>query len=268
MPEPELVDQGAVAQALLKALQPKITTTAGKSRTGAVALPDFKRKHLETFVPKHVLPDPYTLIHLSHWDNLGGKVPVQYLDAIDEAVELAVENLVHDGVAQRGGTIDDRTFPEDYLLLTQNGLKRVLAGEVRVARSTEDLDTFNGRDFHPALVAASRKLFADGHYSEAIFGGCKRLAEEVRQKSGLVTDGSALMATAFSANTPLLKLNNMSTQTERDEQQGYMHLAMGAMQAVRNPGAHAAAAGIDRKEALEVLSMISLLLRKVDAATV
>jgi uncharacterized protein (TIGR02391 family) len=252
----------------LKALQSKITTTAGKSRTGAVALHEFKRKHLETFVPKQVLPDPLTLMNCHLWDHLRGKVPDQYLDAIDEAVELAVEKLDHDGIAQRGGTIGDQDFPRDYLLLMQTGVKRVLAGEVRVVRSTEDLDAFNDRDFHPALVAASRELFADGHYSQAIFEGCKRLAEEVRKKSGLATDGFALMATAFSANTPLLKLNNMSTQTERDEQQGYMHLAMGAMQAVRNPGAHAAAAAIDRKEALEVLSMISLLLRKVDAATV
>lgn len=265
---PPIVDHGAIAQALLDALRSKISTTSGRPQTGFLDLADFKRKNLEGFVPANVLPDRLTLINHHMWDHLRGSVPHQYLDAIDEAVELAVEKLVHDGIAQRGGTIGNQTFSEGYLLLTRTGVTRAQAGEVRVARSTQDLDAFNERDFHPALVAASRDLFADGHYSSATFEGCKRLAAEVRNKSGLTTDGSPLMSTAFSVNAPILKLNNVATQTERDEQQGYMQLAMGVMLAVRNPGAHAGAGAVTRKESLEVLSVISLLLRKVDAATV
>jgi len=263
----ELVDPATVAKLLLEALKAKMTTR-GKPQTGAVALDGFKWKNLEAFVPKEVLPDPHALVNLFLWEHLRGRVPRQYLDAVDDAVDLAIEEFVHDGIAQRGGTIGSESFPSDYLLLTRKGVQRVLAGEARVPRSTEDLDAFNYRDFHPALVAASRDLFANGHYSSAIFEGCKRLAGEVRNKSHLSTDGSALMSTAFSVNAPMLKLNKLTTQTERDEQQGYMQLAMGVMQAVRNPGAHVPAAPVDRKEALEVLSVISLLLRKVDAATV
>lgn len=265
---PHLVDQGAVAQALLEALQSKISTSSGKRRTGAVELDEFKMEVLERFVPAHALPERFELINLHMWEHLRGKVPKSYLDAMDEAVELAVETLVLQGIAKRGGTVGNLTYGENHLLLTQTGLSRVLSGQVRVIRATEDIDAFDERDFHAALVAASRQLFADGHYSLAIFEGCKCLAGEVRNKSGLNSDGSALMSAAFSANAPKLKLNNGVTVTDRDEQQGYMQLAMGVMQALRNPGAHAGASVIGRKEALEVLSLISLLLRKVDQATV
>ena len=46
------------------------------------------------------------------------------------------------------------------------------------------------------------------------------------------------MQTAFSPNKPLIVLADLSTQTGKDMQRGYMDLFAGAMAAIRNPKAH------------------------------
>jgi uncharacterized protein (TIGR02391 family) len=52
-------------------------------------------------------------------------------------------------------------------------------------------------------------------------------------------DGVALMSTVFSPNDPILAFNSLANQTDKDEQQGLMHLFMGAVLGIRNPRAHA-----------------------------
>ena len=41
-------------------------------------------------------------------------------------------------------------------------------------------------------------------------------------------DGVALMQTVFSVNDPILAFNDRSDQSDKDEQQGMMHLYIGA----------------------------------------
>jgi uncharacterized protein (TIGR02391 family) len=77
--------------------------------------------------------------------------------------------------------------------------------------------------------------------------------------------GTALMRTVFSLKTPILKYNELQTETEKSEQEGMMHLFEGAMMALRNPRAH----GIidDHPErAVEYLSFLSMLARSLDRA--
>ena len=46
------------------------------------------------------------------------------------------------------------------------------------------------------------------------------------------------MTTAFSANKPLIRLNMLETDTDRNIQQGFMMIMAGAMIGIRNPTAH------------------------------
>ena len=60
----------------------------------------------------------------------------------------------------------------------------------------------------------------------------------MRLRSGLDIDGVPLMQRAFSPNKPILKFNDLSDQSDRDEQMGFMSLFSGAVSGLRNPRAH------------------------------
>ena len=101
------------------------------------------------------------------------------------------------------------------------------------------LDRFDEVVTIPVLRKAIRKLFADGHYARAVEGAFKCLNNAVKKKSGLTTkDGAALMKEAFSAKSPVLKLNEFLSDSEKNEQLGYMEMFAGTMTGIRNPRAH------------------------------
>lgn len=117
------------------------------------------------------------------------------------------------------------------------------------------------------LRQASGSLFRDGHYARAVEEAFKCLNNTVREKSGLTSqDGAALMRSAFSANNPVVNLNGFQTQSERDEQQGYMDIYAGAMTGIRNPRAHDHQLVDPPEAALEMIILANHLMRKLDAA--
>lgn len=100
----------------------------------------------------------------------------------------------------------------------------------------------------------------------AIFEACKGLFERVRSLSGLTLDGNRLIEAVFGGSLPILALNSLRTQTERDEQSGFISLLKGCVSACRNPIAHEPRvlwAGTDA-DALDSLVLISLLHKKLD----
>ena len=88
---------------------------------------------------------------------------------------------------------------------------------------------------HPGLRQVSRKLFSDGYYALAVERAYVYLNNMVQARAGLTTkDGADLMRAAFSANSPVLKLNAFQTESEKAEQRGYMDLFAGSMTGIRN----------------------------------
>ena len=73
------------------------------------------------------------------------------------------------------------------------------------------------------------------------------------------------MNRAFSLSNPVLELADLTTQSGRDEQKGYMRLSAGAMTGIRNPKAHANVF-IDDNRAIHLLFVASLLRSKLDEA--
>lgn len=137
----------------------------------------------------------------------------------------------------------------------------------------DPMDKYNLLDMHPEIKKASEDLFKDGHYSEAIEAAYKRIITLVKDKTGRPKksdsselDGKSLMLRSFSRDNPLLKLNDLSTDGEKDEQEGFMHLFAGAVQGIRNPRAHDNIEQNDPDKTLEYLMFASLLARKIDEA--
>jgi len=73
------------------------------------------------------------------------------------------------------------------------------------------------------------------------------------------------VGTVFSANDPILAFNAVADATDKDEQQGMMHLFMGAVLALRNPRAHSVFD--DSPElAVDAIAFLSMLAKRLDTA--
>jgi uncharacterized protein (TIGR02391 family) len=116
------------------------------------------------------------------------------------------------------------------------------------------------------LRSITRKLFVDGHYARAVEEACKCINNTVKTKSGLPADGQDLMNQAFSIKKPALKLNALKTDSQKDEQLGYMLSLGGCMTGIRNPRAHEHQLWDSPNVALELLTWANHLMRIVGRA--
>jgi uncharacterized protein (TIGR02391 family) len=117
---------------------------------------------------------------------------------------------------------------------------------------------------HPEIMAVSEELFRDGHRAAAVFEAAKAVHNRVKKMTGLPGDGVGLMGNAFKNDQPALVLADLTTQTGMDVQSGYRFLFMASQQAIRNPAAHEQFGEMGDDEALELLGLASLLMRKLD----
>lgn len=127
-----------------------------------------------------------------------------------------------------------------------------------------------GRDIHSDVLTFCREELLVENYFHAVLEATKSVAEKIRIRTGLVTDGSELVDDAFSfkSRIPHLALNNLSTESEQGEQRGFMNLLKGLFGTFRNPTAHAAKItwSIMEQDALDILSLVSLAHRRIDNA--
>jgi uncharacterized protein (TIGR02391 family) len=128
----------------------------------------------------------------------------------------------------------------------------------------DNLHPFDDRNIHPSIAAISKKLFDDGHYSQATFEAYKFIDKEVHRLSGLSESGYKLMMQAFNEQSPKIKLTNLSNSSEIDEQSGYKFIFTGAITAIRNPRGHEYSYKETPDQCLDHLSLASLLKRKLD----
>jgi len=121
---------------------------------------------------------------------------------------------------------------------------------------------------HPRVAAVARPRFESGFFADAVEAAFKELNETVKRlvqaADGRELDGAGLMTTAFSPQKPLIRLTALTTESDRNVQQGYMQILAGSMTGVRNPNAHANV-DMNNVDALHLVCLASLLMRKVDA---
>lgn len=135
------------------------------------------------------------------------------------------------------------------------------------AEVPDPLALFDAVVTEPELREEARQLFVDGHYSQAVEEGYKYLNNVVKRRTGNEADGSALMQTALSLKDPLLRLSPLKTQSQKDQQLGYMQILAGSMTGIRNPRAHEHKYLDEPRNALELLALCNHLVRMVNAAT-
>ena len=101
------------------------------------------------------------------------------------------------------------------------------------------------------LWDAVQAAYEAGNYTDAILDSIRYLSELIRNKSGLESDGNALIGAAFGGATPIVKVNALQTESEKDEQRGIEHLLRGLYTGIRNPRSHEKR--IDKAETADVL---------------
>ena len=125
------------------------------------------------------------------------------------------------------------------------------------------------RNVHPDVLKYCKEELVVDNYFHAVFEATKSVADKIRIKTGLTSDGANLVDEAFSfKKIPHLALNALKTESEKSEQKGFSNLLKGLFGTFRNTTAHApkitwAIAEID---ALDILSLVSLVHRRLDRA--
>ena len=125
---------------------------------------------------------------------------------------------------------------------------------------------FDTRNLHSGFSKRVRKLFDNGHYTEAIATTFKIVESNVKRISELNSSGKTLMMDAFNVDRPAIALNSLITDTDRNIQEGFKFLFAGSTLAIRNPSSHEVEFGDDPDKCLTYLSLATLLLRTLEEA--
>jgi uncharacterized protein (TIGR02391 family) len=127
------------------------------------------------------------------------------------------------------------------------------------------------RDVHPDVLRFCRAELLQQNYFHAVLEASKSVADKLRDLTRLSGDGTPLVdATCSLSSGPCVAFNGLATEWERSEQTGIATLLKGLFSTFRNPAAHAPKVlwSISRRDALDMLTLASMLHRRLDDATV
>lgn len=145
---------------------------------------------------------------------------------------------------------------------------RVLSRRARRFENREDVRQFQmarrlNRDLlHPTIAEKVWLAFIRGDFPEAVFTAMRAVEISVREAGKLEQKqvGTKLMQAAFGQSGPL-----RDREADTAEEDGLMHLFIGAMGSYKNPHSHRNVAMEDPVETMEIVMLASHLLRIVDA---
>ncbi len=173
-------------------------------------------------------------------------------DELNKVLAFAGLELGMDGSLRRAATVS--TLPE----------AERRANSLRIQ--------LESRGVHADVLTFCKAELLQNNYFHAVLEATKSVANKIRAQSGLTSDGAELATQAFSlgkSGTPVLAINPLATETEKGEQRGFTNLLIGLFGTFRNPTAHAEKIywPITEQDALDILSLVSLVHRKLDSVT-
>ena len=141
-----------------------------------------------------------------------------------------------------------------------------------LARANRLQETLRQRNVHSDVLTYCNAEVLQENYFHAVLEAMKSITAKIRRLTALDEDGAALVDQAFGFNQdrkPTLAINALDTKTRQGEQRGFLNLLKGLYGTVRNPLAHEAKIEWDdmsEEDAVDILTMISLIHRKLDRA--
>lgn len=116
------------------------------------------------------------------------------------------------------------------------------------------------------LIGCSRSLFLSKHYTQAVDQAYKLIVNLVKKKSSIKSDGPDLIRKAFRLSGGDLLITDCSTESKKNEHEGYTHILAGSIQGIRNPRAHEHELKDHPEMALELLILANHLVKVVKSA--
>jgi len=210
------------------------------------------RPYIERFDGEWIMQHPATG---SVWDALDVSVGLSAVSQIKgPSLRSTVEKL--NTIAGRLEALDqDDVIPADRAVPIKSGMP---ADRIVLAYLSH---------LHPYIAKGCTKLFVDEHYAQAVEESAKAVFQYLREASGLTLDGATLGQQAFSLKAPILAFSDLSDETKRNEQLGFMEMLAAYAKGVRNPLAHTHGKLEEAQKAFEYLCMASLFCRRIDDAS-
>lgn len=209
------------------------------------------RSFIERFDDEWLMIHPATGVR---WDALDASVSLnQVSQAKGPSIRSTIEKL--NAIAGKLETLDqDDEIPADRNAPMKSGLS---ADRIMLAYLNH---------LHPYIALGCAKLFVDGHYAQAVEESAKAVFQYLREATVLTLDGSALATQAFSIKNPMLAFSDLSDETKKNEQVGFMEMLSAFAKGVRNPLAHTHGKLEEAQKAFEYLALASLFCRRIDDA--
>ncbi len=182
------------------------------------------------------------------WDHWRRRYPDEHLENLGRHIGFGMDCDYRD--------IVDRDLPElerraDDHLLTESKDPRQIGFESLL---------------HPVIMEHSYQLFQNGHLREAVLNSITAVFDFIRTRSKRVGDGDELVGNVFSLQNPVLILDEIATESGRNDQKGFMQIFKGAYQGIRNPKTHSLAHDLTSEKAIQYLVFASLLARRIEEA--
>lgn len=124
------------------------------------------------------------------------------------------------------------------------------------------------RNVHSEIIKYCNEELVKENYFHSVFEGIKSVAQRLRDLTGVHADGNPLVDVVFSTANPLLKINQLQTDTDRSEHLGLANIIKGLFGLIRNPTAHTPKIKfvIDEAEALDIMTTVSFVHKRLDKA--
>jgi uncharacterized protein (TIGR02391 family) len=119
---------------------------------------------------------------------------------------------------------------------------------------------------HPQALAACAPEAIQRNWFHASLEAVKGLLGYLREAANLNLDGTALIDAVMGGDAPPIRINELHTRSDRNEQTGLADITRGIVKMYRHPTAHDSARerGVTRTDFLDLLSVLSMVYRRLD----
>lgn len=131
------------------------------------------------------------------------------------------------------------------------------------------------RNAHPDVLKVCKPELVVDNYFHAVLEAAKSINTKIKalfapttEDRSMLEDGTKLAGRAFGSSTPTFIINAFATESHWSEQTGFLNLLQGVFLTFRNPLAHEPKNewSMNEQDALDILSLISYLHRRLDEA--
>ncbi len=124
------------------------------------------------------------------------------------------------------------------------------------------------RGVHPDVLRFCREELLVDNYFHAVLEAVKSVADKLRARTGLTDDGAPLVDRTLTGDPPMLAINPLKSESEKNEQRGFANLVRGTFGMFRNTTAHEARINwpMTKEDAEDLFSLVSLIHRRLDTA--